>query len=132
MARTVYDVHEGKPSWHQSRAGHISAAVTSGFATRADAEAYRARLLAHHPDLYTLIVAREVLTFTPFESWADVRTHCARSGGLYYCAPLDPAPVRVYVVRVFKNGKIRLRAANRDAVTFTADASHLSRMRKAE
>lgn len=55
---TTYDVHEGRPSWHQQRAGHISAAVTSGFRTREDAEAYRESLKLHHPEIPTFIVER--------------------------------------------------------------------------
>ena len=49
--RLAFVVHEGRPSWHQARAGHVSAAVTSGFTTREDAEAYRARLAVHHPEI---------------------------------------------------------------------------------
>ncbi len=55
---TTYEVHEGRPSWHQARAGHISAAVTTGFRTRADAQAHVDRLKVHHPTLETYI--REV------------------------------------------------------------------------
>lgn len=39
-----FHVHEGQPSWHQRRAGHISAAVTTGFKTREDAEAFADKL----------------------------------------------------------------------------------------
>lgn len=56
----VWDVHEGRPSWHQQRAGHISAAVTSGFRTREDAQAYQAGLREHHPEIPTFILARIV------------------------------------------------------------------------
>jgi hypothetical protein len=56
--RIVYDVHEGSPSWHQQRAGHISAAVTSGFRTRAEAEALRDGLLKHHPGMRVFILER--------------------------------------------------------------------------
>jgi hypothetical protein len=52
---TTYDVHEGYPSWHQQRAGHISAAVTTGFKTREEAEAHMARLKAHHPALHVFV-----------------------------------------------------------------------------
>lgn len=44
----VYVVHVGRPSWHQQRAGSISASEYH-WSTRADAEAYVARLKAHHP-----------------------------------------------------------------------------------
>lgn len=51
-----WDVHEGRPSWHQQCAGHISAAVTSGFASEAEAQAYVDRLKTHHPEIPTFIV----------------------------------------------------------------------------
>ena len=47
----TYEVHEGRPSWHQQRAGHISAAVTTGFRTKEEAEAFAARLREHHPNM---------------------------------------------------------------------------------
>jgi len=56
----VYDVHEGSPSWHQQRAGHISAAVTTGFKTRAEAEKFKEGLKKHHPNLHVFIIEREV------------------------------------------------------------------------
>ncbi len=55
---TTFDVHEGHPSWHQQRAGHISAGITSGFTSREDAEAFAARLKAHHPDMPVFVVER--------------------------------------------------------------------------
>lgn len=58
MTRIVYDVHEGRPSWHQQRAGHISAAATVGFLTLDAAEAFEAKRKAHHPDILTFILAR--------------------------------------------------------------------------
>lgn len=53
-----YEVHEGRPSWHQARAGAISAGVTTGFVTRAAADEFADRLRAHHPSLYVFV--REV------------------------------------------------------------------------
>ena len=63
---STYDVHEGRPSWHQQKAGHTSAAVTTGFPTRDDAEAYVARVRQHHPLLPLLVVERRdpVVTMT--------------------------------------------------------------------
>lgn len=58
IERKVFDVHEGRPSWHQMRAGHISAAATTGFKSREDAEAYRERLRVHHPEIPTFVVER--------------------------------------------------------------------------
>lgn len=57
---SVFDVHEGKPSWHQQRAGGVSAAVTSGFKTREDAEAYQKRLAEHHPETSSFVIERKV------------------------------------------------------------------------
>ena len=54
----TYDVHEGRPSWHQSRAGHSCAAVTAGFTTREAAQEYIDRLLSLHPGMVAYI--REV------------------------------------------------------------------------
>ena len=39
-----FRVHEGQPSWHQRRAGHRSAGVTTGFKTREAAEEFAAKL----------------------------------------------------------------------------------------
>lgn len=58
--RTVYDVHEGYPSWHQQRAGHISAAVTSGFRSRAEAEKLVDALKKHHPGMHVFILERRI------------------------------------------------------------------------
>jgi hypothetical protein len=52
----TWDVHEGRPSWHQQRAGHISAAVTTGFKTREDAEAFAVKLRTHHPHEYYFVL----------------------------------------------------------------------------
>ena len=56
---TTYDVHEGRPSWHQQRAGHISAGVTTGFATREAAEAFVARCKGFRPTTSIFIVERK-------------------------------------------------------------------------
>jgi hypothetical protein len=52
----TWDVHEGRPSWHQQRAGHISAAVTSGFKSPEDAEAFAAKLRAQHPNMPVFVL----------------------------------------------------------------------------
>lgn len=56
----TYDVHEGSPSWHQQRAWIISAAVTTGFKTREEAEEFAAKLRAHHPNMRVFITERRV------------------------------------------------------------------------
>lgn len=55
MAKT-WDVYTGRPSWHQERAGHISAAVASGFASREEAEAYAAQCRELRPHETTFVV----------------------------------------------------------------------------
>lgn len=52
---TKWSVHEGRPSWHQQRAGHISAGVTL-CDTKAEAEAYLASFKKHHPDEQAFIL----------------------------------------------------------------------------
>ncbi len=65
-----------------------------------------------------------------FTSWDDV-LHAAQSGArLFYHAPMDLRPIRVHVVRVCKNRKIRIKALS--GVVFTADSGHLSRFRSAQ
>lgn len=61
-----------------------------------------------------------------FATWQEVLDY---QGTLYYQAPLDRHPVFVGVVKRFRNGKLRLAVAP-SGVTFTADAGHLSRMRR--
>lgn len=56
---TTWEVHEGYPSWHQQRAGHISAAATTGFQSREDAEAFAARLRSHHPNMRVFVLERK-------------------------------------------------------------------------
>jgi hypothetical protein len=56
---TTYEVHEGYPSWHQQRAGAISAAATVGFTSRADAEQLAEGLRRNHPGLYVRVIERE-------------------------------------------------------------------------
>lgn len=50
-------VHEGEPSWHQRRAGHISAAgsVFTGPDAKRKAYEYAERFRVHHPDIRTMI-----------------------------------------------------------------------------
>ena len=71
-------------------------------------------------------------TFTSFASWSDVLAAAKAGEQLWYHAPLDLSPYSVMILRVFKNGKIRLSSWSRGASSFTADAGHLSRFRKRE
>lgn len=56
---TTYEVHEGRPSWHQQRAGHISAAATVGFKSREAAEEFAEGLRRHHPGMPVFVLQRE-------------------------------------------------------------------------
>lgn len=67
--------------------------------------------------------------YAKFETWADVLAF-AKVGWLHYHAPMDLRPTSVRVVRIYKNGKIRLDPGTRDADPFTADAGHLDRFRR--
>lgn len=64
-----------------------------------------------------------------FASWDDVLTFARNGGWLWYHAPLDARPCSVRIVRVFKNGKLRL-DPGMGADPFTADKGHLDRMRR--
>lgn len=69
------------------------------------------------------------MTKATFESWTDV-LKAARDGvWLWYHAPLDLRACSVRVVRVYKNGKLRIDPGC-GADSFTADVGHLSRFRR--
>ena len=51
-------VYEGRPSWHQQRAGHIAGA-SSVFTTRKKAEDHMARMLKVWTDVPIFIIERE-------------------------------------------------------------------------
>jgi hypothetical protein len=68
--------------------------------------------------------------FSGFHSWHDVLSFARGGGHLWYHAPMDHSPRSVRVVRVYKNGKIRIDPMSRDADNFTADRGHLDRMRR--
>ena len=68
--------------------------------------------------------------FVPFDTWSDVLDAARRGDQLWYHAPLNIRPASVRVVKVFKNGSIRIDPMSRDADNFTADKGHLSRFRQ--
>lgn len=68
--------------------------------------------------------------YTGFSTWAELLAFIARGGWLHYHAPLDLRPVSVRVVKVYKNGKIRVDPGTRDADAFTADEGHLPRFKR--
>lgn len=60
-------------------------------------------------------------------SWNDVLDYCRTHSVVTYKAPLDLRGTRCRVVKVFKNGKVRLSPIACDADPFTADEGHLPR-----
>lgn len=67
--------------------------------------------------------------FVALEKWSEVLTIARDGGALWYQAPFDARPRRVSVVKVFKNGSIRIDPLSNSADKFTADSGHLSRFR---
>ena len=70
-----------------------------------------------------------MIEYFTFLSWAVLLEYIAGGGRVAYQAPLDYRPRIVHVVKVFKNGKIRLDPLSNEADTFTADEKHLDRFR---
>lgn len=68
--------------------------------------------------------------FAPFETWNDVLKAAAQGERLWYQAPLDPRPRAIQIVKVFKNGKIRIDPLSNQVTNFTADQHHLNRFRR--
>lgn len=58
---TEYCVHEGSPSWHQQRAGHVSAAMTCGIWSKREAEKLARGLRRHHPGMPVFITKERKL-----------------------------------------------------------------------
>lgn len=69
-----------------------------------------------------------------FDSWEQVLSAARDGVQLYYGAPIDAAQAypyrRVSVVRVYKNGKLRLDPVSNQAGQFTCDSGHLYRFRR--
>lgn len=71
------------------------------------------------------------MMYHSFASWPDLLAFIRSNGALYYHAPLDVRPVAVCVLRVFKNGKLRICPTWAHSVgAFTVDAAHLPRFRR--
>ena len=68
--------------------------------------------------------------YTGFASWAEVLAFIERGGWLWYHAPMDLRPCSVRVVKVYKNGKIRIDPGAAGVDPFTADEGHLSRFKR--
>jgi hypothetical protein len=58
MSDTVrFDVHTGKPSWHQARAGAISSGIIT-FPTQDEADIYVANYKVSHPDSPAFVIIK--------------------------------------------------------------------------
>ncbi len=78
-------------------------------------------------------------TLTTFATWAELlnfigngRAHLFAGQRLLYQAPMSVRPCTVRIVRIFKNGKLRLDPGYVNGDKFTADSTHLDRFRKGE
>ena len=70
------------------------------------------------------------MNFEMFPTWSDVLAAAARGDRLWYQAPLDRSPRSILVIKVYKNGSLRIDPLSNQADKFTADAGHLSRFRR--
>lgn len=71
-----------------------------------------------------------MVDFKPFNSWNDVLVAAASGEHLWYQGPLDHRPHSIYVIKVFKNGSLRIDPLNNQVDKFTADKGHLDRFRR--
>jgi hypothetical protein len=70
------------------------------------------------------------MTFATFDTWEEFMEHVQARRALYYQAPLDWQPVRVWA-RVLVNGSVQCGPLfHRDADPFVVDPSHLTRLRR--
>lgn len=67
-----------------------------------------------------------------FETWEAVLAHVAAGLPVWYHAPLDYRPSRLFFLRVMRGAKIRIAPSGKwhSHFSFTADAGHLDRFRK--
>ena len=78
------------------------------------------------------------ITFEPFANWDQLIDHVRAELPLWYHAPLDYQPVRIYDSIVRKDGKVRVYPSDRyhakrnpnGCDPFTADRGHLERFRR--
>lgn len=70
---------------------------------------------------------REHPGFVAFSSWGDVMEAARHGDRLWYQALFDRRPRSIMVVKVFKNGGIRIDPVSNQADKFTADKGHLDR-----
>ncbi len=69
-------------------------------------------------------------SFTNYSEWHDVLEDARAGKMLYYQAPMDTYPHAVSVVKVYKNGSVRIDPLSNQADKFTANYQHLLRFRK--
>jgi hypothetical protein len=70
------------------------------------------------------------MTLVEFLTWDDVLKHARSEATLFYHAPMDRSARSVRVMRVSKDGRIRIDPMSNDADPFWADSAHLTRFRK--
>lgn len=63
--------------------------------------------------------------YVGFERWADVLAAARQGERLWYQGALDRYPHSVRIVKVFKNGGIRVDPLSNQASDFTAGAGHV-------
>ena len=68
--------------------------------------------------------------FETFGSWKEVLAAAERGDRLWYLAPMNTRPSSVMVVKIYKNGKLRIDPLSNQADPFNADSGHLSRFRR--
>ena len=79
-----YVVHEGRPSWHQARAGHIGAGMMSGFQTEEEAKTFEQKFKQHHPNEPTLV--RKRIVDEGHVAWDVSRTYLGRTKSVVFLA----------------------------------------------
>lgn len=68
---------------------------------------------------------RKAVGFEELTSWEAIRTIAATDAVLWYWGAMDYRPHQVIVVKLFKNGKIRVDQTSNQAYAFTIDPGHL-------
>ena len=77
-----------------------------------------------------LSAPRQNPDFVGFSTWSDVLDAARNGDRLWYQAPMDLRPRSIAVIKVFKNGGIRVNPLSNQASKFTADRGHLDRFRR--
>lgn len=68
---------------------------------------------------------RKAAGFEEITTWDEVRASAATDAVLWYWGAMDFRPHRVLVMKLFKNGKIRVDPTSNASSAFTLDPGHL-------